>query len=195
MNRNILYGGAALVGVVSALLLFQGTGPSTEAGPAVGAATSAPEDGAEVPQSARQGPPATAVREGERKTLEGREPRPDKRSEAAVQRDLLLEAGYGKHSREAAPAFQVLALKLKDLGDDALGDEMRVYSQELRQRRTQADVDKAAVLEQERALVQKVRDAGFGDELSAELARVEELMASYEADPGPQAPPSAGATP
>lgn len=187
MNRSVLFAGAAIVGVVAALVLYQQTSPSvaTPSGPSVDQADEAPEPSASQLPTEGGGPRKQAVRGGERKNTEGHVAPEGKDPALAAHRDALLNSGFGKHSREAAPKYQMLSMQLKSAGAQELSDEVRVYSQELRQRRMEENVDKNAVLEKERALIQKVRDAGFGvGEVAGTLSLIEQLLVTYEADTG-----------
>ena len=90
--------------------------------------------------------------------------------------------------------MQALANALTDQGATELAEEARAIVAELRQQRNTLNVDSASFIAKERALIQKVKDAGHADAVSGEIARIEALIIELETGVGaPAAPDAVGA--
>lgn len=203
MKPVVLYAGAAIVGIGAAIFLFaspmggasSGAEPadetsSTKAGGAGGPSTTlgfGPDEGEE-----READGANAAKgTGGRRDPAARNQPPRPGTEELSQ---AMNSPFGQHGRKAAPALQALANALTDLGATELAAEANAIVGELRQQRRSLNVDTAAFITKERALVQKVKDAGHAEAVSGEIARIEALIVELETGVGaPAAPDAPGA--
>jgi hypothetical protein len=199
MKPVVLYAGAAIVGIGAAIFLFAspmgGASPgdapkdeTTSSGPSGGA--SGPGFGADEGEEGEGGDGAQAKKGGGRRDPAGgsQGPRPGTEELSKAQ-----NSPFGQHGRKAAPAMQALANALTDQGATELADEARAIVAELRQQRNSVNVDSASFVAKERALIQKVKDGGYADAVSGEIARIEALIIELETGVGaPAAPDVAG---
>ena len=198
MKPVVLYAGAAIVGIGAAIFLFaspMGSSSSgsegndeTTASRAGGGSSSGPGFGAdEGDEGGGDGGP-TAKQSGGRRDPSARTqgPRPGTEELAKAQ-----NSPFGQHGRKAAPAMQALANALTDQGATELAEEAMAIVAELRQQRNSLNVDSASFVAKERALVQKVKDAGHAEVVSGEIARIEALIIELETGVGAPAAPDA----
>ena len=200
MKPVVLYAGAAIVGIGAAIFLFaspMGSSSSgsegndeTTASRAGGGSSSGPGFGAdEGDEGGGDGGP-TAKQSGGRRDPSARTQGPRPRTEKLAK---AQNSPFGQHGRKAAPAMQALANALTDQGATELADEAKAIVAELRQQRNSLNVDSASFIAKERALIQKVKDAGHAEAVSGEIARIEALIIELETGVGaPAAPDAAG---
>jgi hypothetical protein len=198
MKPVVLYAGAAIVGIGAAIFLFAspmgGASPgdapkdeTTASGPSGGAA-SGPGFGADEAEEGAGDGGAQATKGGGRRDPAGgsQGPRPGTEELSKAQ-----NSPFGQHGRKAAPAMQALANALTDQGATELADEAKAIVAELRQQRNSLNVDTASFIAKERALIQKVKDAGHAEAVTGEIARIEALIIELETGVGAPAAPDA----
>jgi hypothetical protein len=201
MKPVVLYAGAAIVGIGAAIFLFaspmggasSGAEPgdeTTTARPSGGGATPGAEFGPDEGGEEGGGPNAkqgTGGRRDPAANTQGPRPGTEELSQA-------MNSPFGQHGRKAAPALQALANALTDQGATELAGEATAIVGELRQQRRSLNVDTASFVAKERALIQKVKDAGHAEAVSGEIARLEALIVELETGVGaPAAPDAPGA--
>ena len=198
MKPVVLYAGAAIVGIGAAIFLFAspmggaspGDAPNDEttgARPSGGGATPGLGFGADEAEEGDEGGPNANKGGGRRDpAAKTQGPRPGTEELAKAQ-----NSPFGQHGRKAAPAMQALANALTDQGATALAEEAMAIVAELRQQRNSPNVDSAPFITKERALLQKVKDGGYADAVSGEIARIEALIIELETGVGAPAAPDA----
>ena len=202
MKPVVLYAGAAIVGIGAAIFLFASpmggasTGDDPKAGSTTtssgGGSTSGPSFGADEGDEAGEGEGGPRAKKG------GNRRDPSERSQGVrpgtEELSKAQNSPFGQHGRKAAPAVQGLAHALTKQGATELADEALAIVADLRQQRNSLNVDTASFIARERALVQKVKDAGHADAVSGEIARIEALIIELETGVGaPAAPDAVGA--
>ena len=198
MKPVVLYAGAAIVGIGAAIFLFASpmggasTGEvpkdGTTATSAGGGATSGAGFGADEGEEGDGDGGPNAKKGGGRRdpAANSQGPRPGTEELSKAQ-----NSPFGQHGRKAAPAMQALANALTDQGATELAEEAMAIVAELRQQRNSLNVDSASFVAKERALVQKVKDAGHAEVVSGEIARIEALIIELETGVGAPAAPDA----
>lgn len=198
MKPVVLYAGAAIVGIGAAIFLFASPMGGASSGGEPGEETKTTQSGGGGPSS-----PGLSADEGEEEGGDGanaakgtagrRDPAASTQGPRPGTEELsqAMNSPFGQHGRKAAPALQALANALTDLGATELAGEATAIVGELRQQRRSLNVDTAAFIAKERALVQKVKDAGHAEAVSGELARIEALIVELETGVGAPAAPDA----
>ena len=163
MNKNILYGVAALIGVGAALFLF-GL-PQLSDG----------DRGDEVAQVGELGK-AKGKGKAKRKDKNAANPNP-----FAAEASKNLTSDFGQYCRNAAPAFTNLAMELNNENQPDLSKESRLEAARLRKQRRKADVDWEAILNEERELLENAEATGPNEKAAGAIAKIRGLMAELEA--------------
>jgi hypothetical protein len=170
MNKALIYGAAAAVGVGGGLALFSLM--------------------SDRPETTRSGPETELVEQAEvepnpvGKTIE-RKPEPPERElrphEEALKKQL--EEGFGLHTRHAGPAWMGVAVNLGKAGLDVDSAKARAMSKTLSSQTRNADADAAAYMEQQRALISELRQGPAGAVVDQDLVRIEGMIEDFESAP------------
>lgn len=188
MNKGILYGVAAVLGIGAAFLVF----PKGD-----GADGATPDDAPQAGGAEQPKEPSKMVHDPESKRRATRPegtgmptPGSPKDTEFMRKQAALRGSAIGVHASSAAPAWQAVGMELNTAAPD-LAAKCRAMSTEIRMASKSAELKVPELVEKERALLEEVR--GQGSASAASLERIETLIAELEAAPAP--PVDAGTTP
>lgn len=173
MNKNLLFVGAAVLGIAGAVGLFVVSGPSSSTEDA-GKEQAAVE--AQVKESTRKGP--MEVKKGAiRKSKDDEEANPNP---FAAEAQLKIGNDFGQFISEAGPAWQAVAMGLGDEGKDDLSKECRSKSSELRKMRRKQEIPQSEVQAGQLELLAKVKAAQPGEETVGYIQHLEGLLEGFE---------------
>ncbi len=176
MNKAVIYGLAAAVGVGGGVALFSmmSSRPDSTRGP--------------TPASEEVAGPVSQPESFEGRMNRGaeRKPEPPDRElrphEEALKKQL--EEGFGLHTRHAGPAWNAVGYNLGEAGLDVDAAKAREMSKALSGERRNPDVDAVAFVARERALIEELRAGAAGGVVESDLARIEGLIEDFESAPG-----------
>lgn len=173
MNKNVVIGLGGLVGVGAAVALFFGTQPS---GPTELANVDVADVHVETVRGDVNEPKRTTIDPGALKKDVDAEANPNPLAAAAM---ADVNVDYTSFTATAGPTWQHLGLELHN-SDEGLSTECRAMSMRLRKDNRNPDVDVAAVLEEQRELLGRVKDSGAPDSTAEIIEKLEGLMSELE---------------
>ncbi|MCB9759011.1 MAG: hypothetical protein H6739_04160 [Alphaproteobacteria bacterium] len=185
MNKTILYVIAAVGGIGLAVLLFPsadestatgvGAAPTTASGSGSGAEGSGQTGGVVIERSDKPKKEARATEDGP--------PAPGPKSSVFLDLEAQRRSQpFAQFGRTASPAWQALGLELGKQGAEDLATRTREMSRVIRESRRDQDFDVPASIAEQRTLLDEIRAAGHGDPIPEQIARVDKLLDTLEAD-------------
>lgn len=170
MNKNAIYGLGAVLGLAAVAALFYGTRPSDSSVVDVDP-TTLPSHG---PLTAEMGTPELdpTIKKKDPEASPGVNP-------FAAKAAARQERDYNKFSAKAAPTWQGIGMELHN-SDPELAERARTMAQTLRSLNNEEEVDTAAVLAEQSALLEEVRALGAGEGVTKGIDRLDGLIAALE---------------